>query len=66
MIRVNDKWDLRWHEGLTVRDTLHACGFTHRQIVVTVNGVLVPPSEYETRLVADGAAVRVVHVVGGG
>lgn len=66
MIRVNDKLDVEWREGLTVQSTLEACGFTHRQVVVSVNGVLIPPGEYETTAVSDEATVRVVHIVGGG
>lgn len=66
MIRVNDKWDVEWREGLTVRQVLKACGFTHRQVVVSVNGTLVTPGEYETTVVSDAATVRVVHIVGGG
>jgi sulfur carrier protein len=66
MIRVNDKWDIPWLEGLTVNKVLEACGFTHREIVVSINGVLVPPDEHATRQVDDGDQVRVVHVIGGG
>lgn len=66
MIRVNDKWDVAPREGLTVSDVLAACGFTHRQIVVSVNGVLVPPGTYEQHATHDGDAVRVVHIIGGG
>ncbi len=66
MIRVNEKWDVRWQAGMTVQDLLTAVRFSHRHIVVSVNGVLVPPAEYDTRNVPDGADVRVVHVIGGG
>ena len=66
MVRVNDKWSIGWEAGMTVRDVLTACEFTHHHIVVSVDGVLVPPGEYETRSVVDGAEVRVVHVIGGG
>lgn len=66
MIRVNDKWDIPWEEGLTVNGVLKACGFTHQQIVVSVNGMLVPPDDYAARQVEDGEQVRVVHVIGGG
>ena len=51
---------------MTVRDVLTACEFTHQHIVVSVDGVLVPPGELETRSVVDGAEMRVVHVIGGG
>jgi sulfur carrier protein len=66
MIRINDKWDVRWQPGTTVKDVLVACEFTHHTIVVTINGILVPPDDYAVRPVADGDQVRVVHVIGGG
>jgi thiamine biosynthesis protein ThiS len=66
MIRVNDKWDVAWRDGMTVRDLLTACSFTHHAIVVSVNGMVVPPADYTTQPVADGDHVRVVHVIGGG
>jgi thiamine biosynthesis protein ThiS len=66
MIRVNNKWDVAWEEGTTVKDVLKACGFTHQHLVVSLNGKLVPPGEYASQPVAEGAEVRVVHVIGGG
>lgn len=66
MICVNDKWELAWHQEMTVKDVLRACGFTHHQLVVSVNSTLVLPDEYATRQVTDGDQVRVVHVIGGG
>jgi sulfur carrier protein len=66
MIRVNDKWDVSWQAGMTVRDVLVACAFTHHQIVVSINGTLVPPDEYTTTPVTDGDQVKVVHIIGGG
>ena len=38
MIRVNDKWDVPWQEGMTVDDVLQACDFTHHYVVVSING----------------------------
>jgi thiamine biosynthesis protein ThiS len=66
MIRVNDKWDVAWQKGMTVEDVLKACQFTHRHVVVSIGGTLVPPAEYNTRPVPDGAEVTVVHIIGGG
>lgn len=66
MIRVNDKWNVPWQDGMTVGKLLEACEFTHHHIVVTINGIVVPPDEFATRQVADGDQVRVVHVIGGG
>ena len=66
MIRVNDKWDVAWQEGMTVDDLLQACDFTHHFVVVTINGALVPPDQHATHLLADGDQVQVIHVIGGG
>ena len=66
MIRVNDKWDVPWQEGMTVGDVLAACEFTHHHIAVSVNGTLVPPGEYASQPVADGDEVKAVHIIGGG
>jgi thiamine biosynthesis protein ThiS len=66
MVRVNDKWDVSWRPGMTVKDVLIACEFTHHHIVVSINGVLVPPDEYGRRQVADDDRVMVVHIIGGG
>ncbi|MGD8464870.1 MAG: sulfur carrier protein ThiS [Anaerolineae bacterium] len=66
MIRVNDKWNVGWHQGMTVQDVLAARKFTHHHVAVSINGELVPPDEYSTRLVADGDQVQVIHIIGGG
>jgi thiamine biosynthesis protein ThiS len=66
MIRVNDKWDIPWSEGMTVGDVLIACSFTHHHIVVSINGRLVPPQKHAETPVSDGDQVKVVHVIGGG
>ena len=66
MIRVNDKWDVPWHEGMTMEDVLAACGFTHRHIVVSLNGRAISPAEMQAQPVADGDRVQVIHVIGGG
>ena len=66
MIRVNDKWDIAWRQGMTIQDVLESRGFSHHHLVVSVNGKLVPPGEYAQQPLADGDQVRVVHVIGGG
>ena len=66
MIRVNDKWDVAWQEGMTVADILTELDFTHHYIVVSLNGAMVPTGELDRRDVADGDVLRVVHVIGGG
>ncbi len=66
MIRVNDKLDIPWQEGMTVEDVLAACGFTHVHLVVSVNDVLVPPGSYAAYTMVDGDQMRVIHIIGGG
>ncbi len=66
MVRVNNKWDIQWQPGMTVRDLLVICKFTHHYVAVSVNGQLVPAEEYDTRLVADGDEVQVIHIIAGG
>lgn len=66
MIRVNDKWDVPWQPGMTVRHVLDACSFTHHYIAVSINGELVPPDEYDSRSVAEADRIQVIHIIGGG
>lgn len=66
MIRVNDKFDVTWREGMTVEEVLKALGFTYPLVVVFVNGRLVPRQAYATFPVADGAEVKVLHMIAGG
>jgi sulfur carrier protein len=66
MIRVNDKWEVPWREGMTLTDVMAACGFTHRHVVVSINGRTVPATQLEDHAVADGDQVQVIHIVGGG
>jgi len=66
MVRVNERLDVAWQEGMTVRDLLKACKFTFPLINVTVNGQLVRREEYDTFHVPDKADVRVIHLITGG
>jgi sulfur carrier protein len=66
MIRVNDKWDIPWREGMTMGDVLKACDFTHHYVVVTINGMVVPPEQHASHALADGDQVQVIHIIGGG
>ena len=66
MIRINDKWDIDWWQGMTIQDILDAREFTHHYIVVSINGTLVPPDTYASHMVQDGDQIRVVHAIGGG
>lgn len=66
MIRVNDKFDVEWREGMTVDALLETLNFTFPMIVVSVNGQVVPKSEYGSTAIEDGDQVRVIHLVAGG
>ena len=66
MIRVNDKWDVPWQEGMTVNEVLAACEFTHHYVVVSINGTTIPPDQHNIATVPDGAQVQVIHIIGGG
>jgi len=79
MVRVNDKWDVPWHEGMTVGDVLAVCNFTYHYVAVSINGKLVPPvphadwpanrggpSQHAAQPVADGDEIQVIHIIGGG
>jgi thiamine biosynthesis protein ThiS len=66
MLRVNDKLEIAWREGMTVRDLLRVCHFTFPLINVTVNGRLVRKDEYDHFELPDGADVRVIHLISGG
>ncbi len=66
MVRVNDRWDVPWHEGMTVGDVLAACNFSHHYVAVSINGVLVPPAQHDAQPVVDGDQIQVIHIIGGG
>ena len=66
MIRVNDRLDVQWHDGMTIRDLLTTCNFTFPLINVTVNGVLIPKEEWDTFTLQDETSVRVIHLITGG
>lgn len=65
MITVNqDPRD--WTPGMTVRDVLRACNFRFPLLVVSLDGVHVPPAAYDATEVPDGAVLQVVHLMSGG
>jgi sulfur carrier protein len=66
MIRVNNKFDVEWQEGMTVNSILEVLKFTFPMIVVSVNGKVIPRSEYGTTTIEDNDQVRVIHLVAGG
>jgi sulfur carrier protein len=66
MIRVNDKFEIEWEQGMTVERLLEQLKFSFPLIVVSIDNVLVSRDEYATRLVPDGAQVQVLHMTAGG
>jgi thiamine biosynthesis protein ThiS len=66
MIRVNNKFDVEWQEGMTVNSLLEILKFTFPMIVVSVNGKVIPRSEYGTTAIEDNDQVRAIHLVAGG
>jgi sulfur carrier protein len=67
MIIVNNgKERVPWTDGMTVQDLLRACNFTFPNILVTVNGTIVPRETYDTYSLQDGDDVKVLHFFGGG
>lgn len=66
MIRINNRDEMEWEEGLTVSVLLERMRFSFPHIIVTIDGKVVPRDEYETHLIPDGANVRVIHLIAGG
>lgn len=66
MIRVNEKFDVVWEEGLTVARLLERLKFSYPLVIVSIDGTLVPRAEYAVRQVPDGAEVKVLHMTAGG
>lgn len=66
MIRVNDRDEIAWQEGMTVAQLLQVCRFTSPKIAVFVEDELVRREDYDQYPVSDGANVKVLHLIGGG
>ncbi len=67
MIHVNDgKEQVSWFEDMTVRDLLRACHYTFPNLLVVVNGAVIPPDAYDATPLHDGDEVKVLHFFGGG
>jgi sulfur carrier protein len=66
MIRVNDKFDIEWQEGITVNSILEVLKFTFPMIIVSVNGKVIPKSKYEMATIEDNDEVKVIHLIAGG
>lgn len=66
LIRINNRDEIEWEPGLTVTELLRRFRYTFPAIVVTINGEVIPEEEFPTRLIPDGADVRVIHLIAGG
>lgn len=66
MIRINNRHELEWEEGVTVSDVLNRMNYTFPHIIVSVNGEIVRQEEYEDTTIPDEADVRVIHLIAGG
>ncbi|MBN1815115.1 MAG: sulfur carrier protein ThiS [Anaerolineae bacterium] len=66
MICVNNRDEIAWEAGLTVSTLLERFRYTFPHIIVKIDGKVVPPVEYPTRAVPDGANVQVIHLIAGG
>jgi thiamine biosynthesis protein ThiS len=66
VIHVNNREKIEWRDGMTVSDLLDSLNYTYHQIIVQVNGELVPRDSYGTYLVPDGADVKAIHLIAGG
>jgi sulfur carrier protein len=66
MIRINQRQEIEWEEGLTVSRLLQRMNYTFPHIIVSVNGQIVPQSEYARHPISDEADVRVIHLIAGG
>nr|HID13908.1 sulfur carrier protein ThiS [Anaerolineae bacterium] len=66
MIRVNNRDEVEWEEGMTVSALLERFRYTFPHIIVSINGEVVSREEYPTRTIPDGADVRVIHLIAGG
>ena len=66
MIRINDRDEIEWQEGMTVAHLLQVCRFTSPKIADFVQGELVRREDYAQYPVPDGADVKVLHLIGGG
>ncbi|HIE39150.1 MAG TPA: sulfur carrier protein ThiS [Anaerolineales bacterium] len=66
MIRVNNRDEIEWEEGLTPAALLERMRYTFPHIIVTIDGEVVPPEEYATRPIPDGANVQLIHLIAGG
>ncbi len=66
MIRINNRDEIDWEEGLTIAALLERLRYSYPHIIVTIDGQVVHTEEYESRLIPDGSNVRLIHLIAGG
>ncbi len=66
MITINNRDELEWKKGMTVRRLLDEMGYSYTLITVTVDDRLIPEDEYDSFAIEDGASVGVFHLAHGG
>jgi sulfur carrier protein len=66
VIRVNNRDEIAWKDGLTVSALLERFRYTFPHIIVKIDGEVIPPVEYPTHTIPDGADVQVIHLIAGG
>ena len=57
---------MRVDSALTVAQLLECIGMGERRVAVEVNRAIVPRSQHDTRALAAGDRVEIVHAIGGG
>ena len=66
MIRINNRDEVTWVEGLTVAGLLEQLRFTYPHLVVKIDGEVIPDEAFPTRTIPNGADVWVIHLIAGG
>ena len=66
MITVNQRDRVVWHRGMTISDLLMHLRYTFPQIVVSIDGDVVPHDAYDGTQIPDCADVRIIHLMAGG
>ena len=63
---VNDRDEIEWHEGMTIRQVLDIIAYDFPYFIVAVDKKIVHSGEWDTYRVPDGAVVDVHAIVPGG
>ncbi|GBC88711.1 Sulfur carrier protein ThiS [bacterium HR13] len=54
--------------NMSLHELLEYLGITYREVglAISVNGEVIPKSEYKNRRVSEGDSIEIIHIVGGG